>query len=115
MSESILVSTKKILGIEADYTAFDMDIIMHVNSAIATLNQLGIGPEEGFMIEDDSAEWGELLDDDPNLNNVKSFIYLTVKLAFDPPTTSFALAAFEKQIAEHVWRINVYREGRDRV
>lgn len=115
MSESILQSTKKILGIEPDYTAFDMDIIMHINGTLATLNQLGIGPEEGFMIEDESAEWGELLDDDPKLNNVKQYMYLKVKLAFDPPTTSFALAAFEKQIEEHVWRINVYREGRDRV
>ena len=115
MSESILESTKKILGIESDYTAFDMDIIMHINSALATLHQLGIGPEEGFMIEDASAEWGELLDDDPRLNQVKSYIYLKVRVVFDPPTTSFVLAAFEKQIQEHEWRINVYREGRDRV
>lgn len=115
MSESILESTKKILGIEADYTAFDMDIIMHINSALATLHQLGIGPEEGFMIEDESAEWGELLDDDPRLNQVKSYVYLKVRVVFDPPTTSFVLAAFEKQIQEHEWRINVYREGRDRV
>ena len=115
MSESILESTKKILGIEADYTAFDMDIIMHINSALATLHQLGIGPDEGFMIEDVSAEWGDLLDDDPRLNQVKSYIYLKVRVVFDPPTTSFALAAFEKQIEEHEWRINVFREGRDRV
>ena len=113
MSESILDSTKKILGIDADYTAFDMDIILHINSALATLNQLGVGPEEGFFIEDSSAEWGDLLGDDPRLNQVKSYIYLKVRVVFDPPASSFVLTALNEQIKEHEWRINVVREGRD--
>lgn len=113
MSASILDSTKKVLGIDADYTAFDMDIIMHVNSALATLNQLGVGPEEGFSIEDNSAEWGDFLGDDPRLNQVKSYVYLKVRVVFDPPTSSFVLSAFQEQIKEHEWRINVVQEGRE--
>ncbi|QKY79407.1 hypothetical protein SEA_AFLAC_15 [Gordonia phage Aflac] len=115
MSESILNSTKKILGIDEDYDAFDMDVILHINSALSTLNQLGLGPEEGFMIEDESAEWGDLLEDDMRLNSVKSLVYLKVRLMFDPPSTSFALTAMQEQIRELEWRLNVYREGRDRV
>ncbi|WIC89905.1 hypothetical protein SEA_HYDRUS_14 [Gordonia phage Hydrus] len=114
MSESILNSTKKMLGIDADYDAFDMDVILHINGALSTLNQLGLGPEEGFMIEDETAEWGDLLEDDMRLNSVKSLIYLKVRLVFDPPSTSFVLSAMQEQIKELEWRLNVYREGRDR-
>ncbi|QGJ89059.1 hypothetical protein PBI_UNTOUCHABLE_14 [Gordonia phage Untouchable] len=114
MSESILNSTKKMLGIDADYDAFDMDVILHINGALSTLNQLGLGPEEGFMIEDETAEWGDLLEDDMRLNSVKSLIYLKVRLVFDPPSTSFALTAMQEQIKELEWRLSVYREGRDR-
>ncbi|QXO14620.1 hypothetical protein SEA_BURLEY_15 [Gordonia phage Burley] len=114
MSESILNSTKKMLGIDADYDAFDMDVILHINGALSTLNQLGLGPEEGFMIEDETAEWGDLLEDDMRLNSVKSLIYLKVRLVFDPPSTSFVLSAMQEQIRELEWRLNVYREGRDR-
>lgn len=111
MSESILESTKKVLGIAADYTAFDMDIVMHINSALATLNQLGVGPDAGFFIEDDSAEWGDFVGEDPRYNQVRSYVYLKVRLIFDPPATSFVIAAMEKQIQEHEWRLNVLREG----
>lgn len=113
MSESILNSTKKMLGIDADYDAFDMDVILHINGALSTLNQLGLGPEEGFMIEDETAEWGDLLEDDMRLNSVKSLVYLKVRLVFDPPSTSFVLSAMQEQIKELEWRLNVYREGRD--
>ncbi|QPL14660.1 hypothetical protein SEA_SCHWARTZ33_15 [Gordonia phage Schwartz33] len=114
MSESILTSTKKILGIAEDYDAFDMDIIMHINSALSTLNQLGLGPEEGFMILDDSEEWGDLLEDDMRLNSIKTYVYLKVRIIFDPPSTSFVLTAMQEQIKELEWRLNAYREGRDR-
>ena len=113
MSDSILESTKKVLGIDAEYDAFDLDITMHINSAFATLNQLGLGPDEGFMIEDNTAVWGDFLNDDMHLNSVKTLIYLKVRILFDPPTTSFALESFKKQIEEFEWRLNVYREGRD--
>ena len=111
MTDSILDSTKKILGIEAEYNAFDLDIVTHINSALFTLNQLGIGPDEGFMIEDASAEWDDLLEGDMNLNAVKSYIYLRVRMLFDPPTTSFALDSMQKQVTEFEWRLNTYREG----
>ena len=108
--DSILNSVKKVLGIEADDTSFDEDILMHTNSAFATLNQLGVGPADGFMIEDDVATWDTFLGTDLRLNNVKSYIYLSVRLIFDPPATSFTITALKDQLKELEWRINVYRE-----
>lgn len=110
---SILNDTKKILGVEPDYTAFDVDIITHINGVFSTINQLGIGPEFGFEILDDVAEWEDFLGVDPDLrlNGIKTYIYLKVRLLFDPPATSFHLAAMEKQIAEIEWRLNAYRES----
>lgn len=108
--DSILDTTKKVLGLDSEYTAFDQDIMMHINSVFSTLHQLGVGPDAGFMIEDKTPTWTEYLGGDLNLNSVKSYVYLRVKLLFDPPPTSFALAAMEKQIAELEWRINIHRE-----
>lgn len=113
MDESILNSVKKILGIAPDYDAFDTDIIIHINSVFATLHQMGLGPDEGFMIEDETTEWGDFLLDDMRLNLVKTYIYLRVRVLFDPPTTGFTLTAIQEQIKEFEWRLNVYREGRD--
>ena len=110
MSNSILTSTKKILGIDADYTAFDLDIITHINSALATLTQLGIGPTTGFMIEDATETWEAFLGTDLNLNPVKSYVYLRVRLLFDPPTTSYLMTSMKEQLQEIEWRLNVYRE-----
>lgn len=110
MSDSILNGTKKILGIAEDYTAFDPDIMMHINSVFMTLNQLGIGPTAGFMIEDADFEWDEFLGGDPNLNAIKTYIYLRVRLLFDPPTTSYHITAIEEQIKELTWRLSTYRE-----
>lgn len=111
MQNSILTSTKKILGIEETYEAFDLDIITHINTVLSTLNQLGIGPLEGFMIEDKSATWDQLYGDDLRLSSIKSYVFLRVKLLFDPPQTSFHIASIEKQIQEIEWRLNVVREG----
>ena len=110
MSDSILTSTKKNLGIVEAYEVFDADITMHINSAFSTLNQLGVGPEQGFMIEDKTALWSQFLEGDLRLNNVKSYVYLRVRLLFDPPGTSFAIASFKDQIEELEWRINTQRE-----
>lgn len=107
MTDSILTSTKKILGIAADYNAFDLDIMTHINSVFLNLDQIGVGPAGGFLIEDAEAEWWDLLGDDPRLNAVKTYVYLKVRLIFDPPTTSFAIGAMEKQIEELEWRLNV--------
>ena len=111
MSDSILVNTKKALGLSSDYDVFDPDVILHINSVMSTLNQLGIGPSQGFMIEDDSANWSTLLGGDPRLNNVKTYVYLRVRLLFDPPNTSYLIEAMDKQVKELEWRMNVQREG----
>lgn len=110
MSDSILQNVKKVLNVPADYTAFDPDIKLHINSVLSTLNQLGVGPDAGFEIEDDTATWDAILEGDARLNSVKSYVCLRVRLLFDPPTTSFAIAAFEKQIEEMTWRITAQKE-----
>lgn len=111
MSDSILISTKKILGIDESYTAFDLDIITHINSALAILHQLGIGPDPALAIQDDTTTWSALTQDDTMLNSVRSYVYLRVRLLFDPPQTSFLIKAQEEQLREIEWRLNIYREG----
>lgn len=112
METSILVSTKKILGLDADYEAFDLDVITHINTVFATLNQLGVGPDAGFAIEDSSAQWGDFVitDNIPMQNAIKTFMYLSVRMIFDPPATSFALEALQHQIDQLAFRISVMRE-----
>jgi hypothetical protein len=110
MEQSILTSTKKVLGITEDYTVFDLDIITHINSAFSTLTQLGVGPAEGFMIEDASATWDTFIAEDFQYNSVKSYVFLKVRQLFDPPQTSYLISAVERQIQELEWRLNVHRE-----
>ena len=110
MEQSILISTKKVLGIAEDYTAFDLDIITHINTAFSTLTQLGVGPAEGFMIEDAEPEWVDFYADDLQYNAVKSYVFLRVRYLFDPPQTSYLISATERQIQELEWRLNVHRE-----
>lgn len=110
MEASILISTKKILGLAEDYHAFDLDIITHINAVFSVLSQLGVGPAEGFMIEDDESEWEDFFVPEVQLNAVKTLMYLRVRMLFDPPTTSYLLEAMNKQIAELEWRLNVFRE-----
>lgn len=107
VADSILDGTKKALGIAEDYTVFDPDIIMHINSVFSTLNQLAVGPTAGFAIEDNTATWSSFLGaNNPQLNATKTYMYLQVRLYFDPPATSFGIAAFQKNIDEAVWRLN---------
>lgn len=108
--ESILNSVKKILGIDAEYTAFDIDILTHINSAFATLNQLGIGPDNGFIIVDENSVWADFYGNDPRYNLIRTYVYLKVRMYFDPPQTSYLVEALNKQITELEWRINAYRE-----
>ena len=107
--DSILTSIKKLLGITEEYTHFDPDIITHINSAFFTLTQLGVGPSEGFSIKNSSATWGDFLSNanSKNLEAVKSYVYLKVKLLFDPPLTSSVTEAIKSQISEYEWRLNV--------
>lgn len=111
MGDSILNSIKKVLGIAPEYKAFDPDIIMHINSVFATLNQMGIGPDAGYFIEDETPTWDAFLGADPKLNSVKTYVFLKVRTIFDPPTTSFVLESMNKQIEQLEWRLNVQREG----
>lgn len=109
MEPSILISTKKILGLAEEYTAFDLDIITFINSVFAILTQLGVGPVEGFAIEDETAQWDDFIA--PNqITAVKTYVFLKVRMLFDPPQTSFLIEAMNNQIAEYEWRLNVSRE-----
>lgn len=107
--ESILTSIKKMLGIDEAYTHFDADIIMHINSILMILTQLGVGPEEGFVIEDDTSTWINFIPEAnaAQLHAVKTYIYMKVKLVFDPPLSSAVIESMNRQIAEFEWRLNV--------
>lgn len=115
LENSILKSTKKILGLAESYTAFDHDIIVHINSVFADLHQLGIGPDAGYAIEDDgSEEWADYVTTgvpELMLNNVRTYVFLRVKALFDPPSTGYLVEATNKQIEKAEWRLNVVREG----
>lgn len=104
--DSILTSVKKMLGIAEEYTHFDADLIMHINSVFMILAQLGVGPSEGFFIEDDTATWDEFIQDKKEINSVKSYVGLKVRLLFDPPTSSSQIDNANKLINELEWRLN---------
>ena len=106
MNESILTSIKKMLGITEDYEHFDPDLIIHINSVFSILKQLGVGPANGYHITDDTNVWSEFLSDANDLEMVKSYMYLKVRLLFDPPTGG-VLDAINKSVAEFEWRLNV--------
>ena len=110
MENSILTSTKKTLGLADDYVAFDEDVLTHINAAFSTLTDLGVGQVDGFSIEDDTALWTSYDVPLDQLSMVKTYIYLKVKILFDPPATSFHGTAAENQIKEFEWRLNNKRE-----
>lgn len=110
MDVSILTTVKKSLGLIESDTTFDADILLFINSVLANLNQIGVGPENGFQIEDNTATWESFLGTDPRLNNVKAYVYLKVRLLFDPPATSFAIDAIKSQAGELEYRIYTARE-----
>lgn len=110
-TESILSSIKKLLGPGEDDTQFDDDITMHINSAIMRLNQLGIGPPGGYSITDKTNTWGELIGARKDLDAVKSYIYLKVRLIFDPPQSGFLIDAIKSQITELDSTLNMQAEG----
>lgn len=109
-NNSILDDTKITLGVLPDYTPFDQTIMIHINSVFADLNQMGVGPAAGFMIADNTATWDLFLGDGLLLNNVKSYMYLRVKVLFDGPDSRYVIAAITEQIKQWEWRINVARE-----
>jgi hypothetical protein len=107
---SILNSIKKLLGISEDYESFDADIIMHINSVFMILNQLGVGPSECFMITDKTATWDDFLpNDEVKAEAVKSYMYLKVRLMFDPPLSSVVMECMNRTINELEWRLTNLR------
>lgn len=108
--DSILSTIKKMLGIEDDYTHFDTDIIIHINTIFTILNQLGVGPPEGFSITDNTSKWADFKVHG-SMESIKTYIYLRVRLLFDPPSNSFLVEAIKNQIQELEWRLNVQAEG----
>lgn len=111
--ESILNSVKKMIGIDQDYTVFDVDIITHTNTAFSILHQLGVGPDEGFEVTDNTQTWTEFMGDDPRLNFVKSWVMLKVKMLFDPPQSSALIDSANRLLSELEWRINVSVDPKD--
>lgn len=105
--DSILTSIKKLLGITEEYTHFDADIIMHINSVFMILQQLGVGPSEGFYIEDKSVFWEDYLEDPTQLQMVKSYMGMKVRLLFDPPSNGTIINSMNQLINEFEWRLNV--------
>jgi len=106
-NNSILNSIKKLLGLTEDYTHFDTDIVIHINSIFATLNQLGVGPENGFVIRGVEDKWTDFLSDERTLESVKSYIYLRVRQMFDPPTVSAVLESMKEMASEYEYRLMV--------
>ena len=108
-TDSILTSIKKLLGIEAEYTHFDADIMMHINSVFSILTQMGVGPSDGFAVTGADQTWDEFLGElSPNtFSMVKSYVYQKVRLLFDPPLSSAAMDAINRQIGEFEWRLFV--------
>ncbi len=109
-TNSILTSIKKLLGIDAEYTHFDADIIMHINSVFSILLQLGVGPDKGFSIQSDDETWDEYIGDDTKTNQlamVKSYMHLKVRLLFDPPLSAALIESINHQIDELEWRLSI--------
>lgn len=108
--DSILTSIKKLLGIAEDYEHFDQDLIIHINSVLSVLTQLGVGPSEGFSIEDENATWNDFMPEDKRLSSIRSYVYMKVKLLFDPPLSSSVMESMNRMISEFEWRLNVAAE-----
>lgn len=111
ITDSILDTVKKMLSIDPSNTTFDIDITIHINSVFAALNQMGVGPTTIFSIEDNTSNWSDFINGQELVNSVRTYMYLKVKMVFDPPATSFALDAYQKQIDEYEWRMNFAMEN----
>lgn len=108
MEESIFDSIKALLGPDASYEVFDQDILIHINTALAVLTQLGLGPSEGFMVTGPDETWSDFLGtNDKTLNMARTYVYMKVKMVFDPPVNSSVLSAYQEACKEYEWRLNV--------
>lgn len=115
MTDSIVVTIKRMLGLDDNYTPFDMDVIVHINAALMTLCQIGVGPKEGFEVTDYDQNWDDFLVNKTKLGAVKTYVYMKVKMAFDPPTNSFVMDAMKQQCEEILFRLNVQAESVERM
>lgn len=111
MNDSILVSIKKMLGIDKDYDAFDVDVLININTIMSVLYQLGVDSAKDFRVNGIDESWSDLSDDPILLDLIKDYIYLRVRILFDPPNNSFLLSSISDQIKEFEWRINIQAEG----
>lgn len=105
--DSILTSIKVMLGPTAEYEHFDPELIMFINSALAVVTQVGVGPAEGFVIKDKTAKWTDLAPEGPALELAKGYVYAKVKLKFDPPTTGSHMEALKEEVKEYEWRASI--------
>jgi hypothetical protein len=110
MNESILMTIKKMLGLDVNYDAFDTDIIVFINSAMMTLQQIGVGPVNGLTVTGANERWSDFLPSDKMMEGVKTYIYLSVKMVFDPPASSFVMDAMKQQKEELEWRLREQAE-----
>ena len=112
MEESILNSIKDLLGPDSSEDVFDNEILIHINMAISVLTQLGVGPSEGFIVTDQDVTWSDFLGDEKDIEMAKTFVYMKVKMAFDPPSSSFVLTSLEKSCDELGWRLSVVMDSK---
>lgn len=111
VEKSILLSIKKMLGVIQNDTVFDTDIKIHINSAFSNLNQLGVGPKEGYRISGPEDLWEDFIIDNEKIESVKTYVYLKVKTVFDPPLNGTLMESFKESIKELEWRLNVAIES----
>ena len=107
MDDSVLTTVKKLLGIMEDYEHFDTDILFHINTVLMILNQLGVGPPNGMFVTDKSTTWRDITDGKTDLGCLQSYVFLRVKLIFDPPLTSSVIESMNRVISELEWRLNI--------
>lgn len=105
--DSILTSVKKLLGIAEEYEHFDQDIIIHINSVLMILTQIGVGPSNGFSIIDKDSTWTDFVTDIKQIEAVRTYVYLKVRLIFDPPSSSAVMEAINRTVSELEWRLSV--------
>lgn len=110
VENSILISIKKLLGIDKDYVQFDQDIIININSALMSLMQLGVGPQSGFKIRGEEETWNDFIGERIDFESVKTYVYLKVRLTFDPPQSSYLIENIKEQLKEIEWRLNFQAE-----
>lgn len=110
MENSIFLTIKSLLGPDADYDVFDQDILVFINSAISTLTQIGVGPSTGFRVTGSTETWSDFIGTDSRIDSIKDYIYMKVKIMFDPPTNSSVLSAYQDSCKELEWRLNVAKD-----